>query len=48
MQAIFENENKRSNSGRANSMSSLIYIGGIGRGIERKCDGRTGSKRNRV
>ena len=29
-------------------MGPLICIGGIGRSIERKYDGRTGSRRNRV
>ena len=48
MQTIFENEDKRSNSRRASPIGPLIYTEGIGRYMERECDGRTESRRNGV
>ena len=48
MQAIFKNKNERSNSRRASLMGPLICTGGIGKCMERECDGRTRSRRNRV
>jgi len=48
MQAIFENENERSNSRRASPMGPLICIEEISRCMERECDGRTRNRRNGV
>ena len=48
MQAIFEDENKRSNSRRASPVGPLICTERISRYMKGECDGRTGSRRNRI
>ena len=39
MQVIYKNKDERSSSGRANPMDLVIYIGKIGKYVERKCIG---------
>ena len=46
MQIILENEDKRSYSGGADLMDSVIYTGRISRCMERKHVRRLGGRRN--
>ena len=48
MQTIFENEDERSNSGRTNTLDTIIYAGRIGRYMKEEFIRRFGNKRSRI